>query len=197
MPNFQVPSRLHLESWEISPIFFFLGARLAPFSYPWGKGAGLKGTRWSSHRTCSVHPCILYIKLPVLYHGSFMKNIWIVKPVDFHVHHISKTISFNHIRMRLPFSLVIFRMLAMTLIPVMMWTGITWRSVRSEGFMTSVRVIPRLRVLLSWTSIYLPAMLGQMSLATVCTDRFRGSMLNGICLISFRSIWARSKESVH
>ena len=63
--------------------------------------------------------------------------------------------------------------------------------------MTSVRVIPRLRVLLSWTSIYLPAILGQMSLATVCADRFKGSMLNGICLISFRSIWARSKESVH
>ena len=63
--------------------------------------------------------------------------------------------------------------------------------------MTSVRVVPRLRVLLSWTSIYLPAILGQMSLATVCTDRFRGSVLNGIRLISFGSIWARSKESVH
>ena len=50
---------------------------------------------------------------------------------------------------------------------------------------------------MSWTSIYLPAILGQMSLATVCTDRFRGSVLNGICPISFRSIWAGSKESVH
>ena len=63
--------------------------------------------------------------------------------------------------------------------------------------MTSVRVIPRLRVLLSWTSIYLPAIFRQMSLATVCTDRFRGSVLNGICPISFRFIRARSKESVH
>ena len=85
----------------------------------------------------------------------------------------------------------------MTLIPVMMRTGIIQRSVRSVGFMTSVRVIPRLRVLLSWTSIYLPAILGQMSLAIVCTDRFRGSVLNGIHPISFGSIWARSKESVH
>ena len=195
MPDFQVPSRLRLELWEISPIFFFLGARLAPFSYLWGKGAGPKGTRWSSHRTCSVHPCILYIKLPVLYHGSFMENIWIIKPVDFHVHHVSETISFNHLRTRLPFSLVISRMLAMILIPVMMWTGITRRSVRSVGFTTLVRVIPRLRVLLSWMSIYLPAILGQMSLATVCTDRFRGSVLNGICPISFGSIQARNKES--
>ena len=78
-----------------------------------------------------------------------------------------------------------------------MWTGIIRRSIRSVGFTTSVRVIPRLRVLLSWTSIYLPAILGQMSLATVCTDRFRGSVPNGICPISFRSIRARSKESVH
>ena len=85
----------------------------------------------------------------------------------------------------------------MTLIPVMMRTGITRRSVRSVGFTTSVRVIPRLRVLLSWMSIYLPAILRQMSLAAVCTDRFRGSMLNGICPISFGSIQARSKESVH
>ena len=174
MLDFQIPSRLCLESWEISPFFFFLGAHLAPFSYPWGKGAGPKRTRWSSHRTCSIHPYILYIKLPVLYHGSFVENIWIVEPVDFHVHNISKTISFNHIYMRLPFSLVISRMLAMTLISVMMQTRITWRSVRSEGFITSVRVILRLRVLLSWMSIHLPAILGQMSLATVCTDRFRG-----------------------
>ena len=63
--------------------------------------------------------------------------------------------------------------------------------------MTSVRVILRLRVLLSWTSIYLTAIFGQMSLATVCTDRFRGSMLNSIRSISFGSIQARSKESVH
>ena len=85
----------------------------------------------------------------------------------------------------------------MTLIPVMIQTGITQRSVRSEGFMTSVGVVLRLSVLLSWTSIYLLAIVGQMSLVTVCADRFRESMLNGICSISFRSIWARSKESVH
>ena len=126
-----------------------------------------------------------------------MENIWIIEPVNFHVHNISKTISFNHIHMRLPFSLVISRTLAMTLILVMMQTGIIQKSVRSEGFATSIRIILRLRVLLSWTSIYLPAILGQMSLATVCTDRFRGSVLNSICPISFRSIWARSKESVH
>ena len=126
-----------------------------------------------------------------------MENIWIVESVDFHVYHISENISFNHIHTRLPFSLVISRMLAMTLISVMMRTRIIQRSVRSVGFTTSVRVIPRLRVLLSWTSIYLPAILGQMSLAAVCTDRFRGSVLNGICPISFRSIRARSKESVH
>ena len=126
-----------------------------------------------------------------------MENIWIIEPVYFHVHNISKTISFNHIHMRLPFSLVIARTLAMTLIPVMMQTRITQRSVRSKGFTTSVRVILELRVLLSWTSIHLPAILGQMFLPTVCTDRLRGSMLNDICLISFRSIWARSKESVH
>ena len=197
MSDFQVPSRLHLKSWETSPIFFFLGAHLAPFSYPWGKGAGLKRTRWSSHRTCSIHPCILYIKLPVRYYGSFMENIWIVEPVNFHVHDISETISFNHICTRLPFSLVISRTLVMTLIPVMMQTGITQRSVRSVGFTISVRVILRLRVLLSWTSIHLPAILGQMSLATVCTDRFRGSVLNSICPMSFRFIRARSTESVH
>ena len=85
----------------------------------------------------------------------------------------------------------------MTLILVMIQTGITQRSVRSEGFTTLVRVILRLRVLLSWMSIHLPAILRQMSLATVCTDRFRGSMLNSICSISFGSIQARSEESVH
>ena len=85
----------------------------------------------------------------------------------------------------------------MTLILVMMQTRITRRSVRSEGFTTSVRVILRLRVLLSWMSIHLPAILRQISLATVCTDRFRGSVLNSIHPISFRFIWARSKESVH
>ena len=79
----------------------------------------------------------------------------------------------------------------------MMQTGIVQRSVRSEGFTTLVRIILRLRVLLSWMPIHLPAIVGQMSLATVCTDRFRGSVLNGICLISFRSIQARSEESVH
>ena len=77
------------------------------------------------------------------------ENIWIIEPVNFHVHDISKTISFNHIHTRLPFSLVISRMLAMTLILVMMQTGIAQRSVRSKGFTTSVRVILRLRVLLS------------------------------------------------
>ena len=197
MPNFQVPSRLCLELWEISPVFFSLDAHLALFSYLWGKGAGPKGTGLSSHRTCTIHPCILYIKLSVLYHGSFVENIWIIEPINFHVHNISKTISFNYIHMRLPFSLVISRTLTMTLIPVMMQTRSTWRPIRSKGFMTLVRVILRLRVLLSWTSIHLSAILRQMSLVTVCTDRFRGSMLNGIHSISFESIRARSKESVH
>ena len=85
----------------------------------------------------------------------------------------------------------------MTLIPVMMQTGIIQRLIGFKGFMTSVRVILRLRVLLSWTSIHLPAIFRKMSFATVYTDRFRGSMLNGVGLVSFRPIWARSKESMH
>ena len=86
----------------------------------------------------------------------------------------------------------------MILILVLMQIKITQRSIRSEELMASVGIVPRLRVLLlSWTSIHLPAILRQISSATMCTDRFGGSMLNGICLISFGPIQAGSKESVH
>ena len=68
---------------------------------------------------------ILYIKLLIFYHGSFMVNIWIVEPVDFYVHDISETIIVNHIHTRLSLFPCKYRMLVMALILVRMWTGIT------------------------------------------------------------------------